>query len=541
MKKTAYSYIRFSSPEQAKGDSFRRQLSRTIEFCEKHDLQLSDTRFADLGVSGWTGKNIERGAMGDFLAAVKAGKIKPGSVLIVENFDRFSRLKPRVAYAKLGEIIETGVDVVTLEDGKIHTKETLDDFATLISSLAIMQRANEESSRKSSMIRASWAQKRKLAIADNKPLTNLCPMWLRPKADGSGFEIIPDRAKLVRRIFKMAKEGKGKREIMRIMNLEKIPVWGRARRWHETYLYLLLSGRQVLGELQPTFKREADGPVLKNYYPAVIEEATWAAVQRQRTRPTAGPATGVNNLFSGLLFDGYHPEHPMLFICQNRKNGYCYLQSDYARVDPLRWKAKRPRGAGRMKGGKTLSIKMIRYPLFEKHFLQHFENIDFHETMPVKTKSEASPLAQFEAEQAENTKALSNLIKALEGGKESALVMTQLEKREAAGKRLEKQIEVETLRLKHENHAADSFGEEQQRLAELIEATTTEARLALRSLFHRIVERIDIYAAGLFDVPDHLKTTVYPDRYGMMCYSIKLVGGHKMWIWWDGCQSWDEK
>jgi len=104
MKKTAYSYIRFSSPEQAKGDSFRRQLSRTVEYCEKHDLILSETRFQDLGVSGWTGKNIERGALGDFLIAVKAGKIPTGSVLIVENFDRFSRLKPRVAYAKLGEM-----------------------------------------------------------------------------------------------------------------------------------------------------------------------------------------------------------------------------------------------------------------------------------------------------------------------------------------------------------------------------------------------------------------------------------------------------
>src|SRR5690348_15507597 len=118
VKRHAYSYIRFSSAAQSDGDSFRRQWERTKEFCRNHNLDLADTRFEDLGVSGWTGKNIEKGALGDFIAAVKAGKIPKGSVLVVENLDRFSRLKPRKAYAKLAEIIENGVDVVTLEDGK---------------------------------------------------------------------------------------------------------------------------------------------------------------------------------------------------------------------------------------------------------------------------------------------------------------------------------------------------------------------------------------------------------------------------------------
>src|ERR1035441_8281842 len=121
VKRHAYSYIRFSSLEQAKGDSYRRQMARTEDFCKYHNLILNETRFEDLGVSGWTGKNIERGRLGDFIAAVKAGKIEKGAVLIVENLDRFSRLKPLEAYAKLGEIIKAGVSVVTLEDGKFHT------------------------------------------------------------------------------------------------------------------------------------------------------------------------------------------------------------------------------------------------------------------------------------------------------------------------------------------------------------------------------------------------------------------------------------
>ena len=46
--------------------------------------------------------------------------------------------------------------------------------------------------------------------------------------------------------------------------------------------------------------------------------------------------------------------------------------------------------------------------------------------------------------------------------------------------------------------------------------------------------------AGLLDVPDDFKTIVFPDRYGMPCYRISLVGSYKMRIWWDGTQLWQE-
>jgi hypothetical protein len=39
---TAYSYIRFSSLEQAKGDSPRRQTEMTAKWCERHGVKLSD-------------------------------------------------------------------------------------------------------------------------------------------------------------------------------------------------------------------------------------------------------------------------------------------------------------------------------------------------------------------------------------------------------------------------------------------------------------------------------------------------------------------
>jgi DNA invertase Pin-like site-specific DNA recombinase len=60
----AYSYLRFSTPEQMKGDSFRRQSTKAQEYASTHGLDLDDTlTFQDLGVSAFRGKNAEAGQL----------------------------------------------------------------------------------------------------------------------------------------------------------------------------------------------------------------------------------------------------------------------------------------------------------------------------------------------------------------------------------------------------------------------------------------------------------------------------------------------
>ena len=182
-----------------------------------------------MAVSGWTGENFEKGALGVFIAALKVGKIPKGSVLIVENGDRFSRLEPLEAYTKLGEIVKAGVDVVTLEDGKFHTANNYNEFTSFIVALVTMQRAHEESSRKSEMISAACEQKRKDAIAGKGILNGNCPPWLKVNADKTGYELRPERVAIVKRIIRLIKDGKGKREIARMLEAEKVPTWARIK------------------------------------------------------------------------------------------------------------------------------------------------------------------------------------------------------------------------------------------------------------------------------------------------------------------------
>ncbi|MDI7924944.1 recombinase family protein [Ferirhizobium litorale] len=88
----AYSYVRFSTPEQMRGDSFRRQLQAAERYALTNGLVI-DTKFTfhDLGVSAFRGMNKSVGMLGEFLSYVRSGDIAAGSYLLVENLDRVSR------------------------------------------------------------------------------------------------------------------------------------------------------------------------------------------------------------------------------------------------------------------------------------------------------------------------------------------------------------------------------------------------------------------------------------------------------------------
>src|SRR5262249_762698 len=80
---TAYRSIRFSSLEQAKGDSLCRQTESTREWCERNGIRLDEsTTLHDLGKSAYTGKhreNPDRNALAAFLKLVESGKVPRGS------------------------------------------------------------------------------------------------------------------------------------------------------------------------------------------------------------------------------------------------------------------------------------------------------------------------------------------------------------------------------------------------------------------------------------------------------------------------------
>jgi DNA invertase Pin-like site-specific DNA recombinase len=308
----AYSYLRFSTPEQSKGDSFRRQSTLARDYAERHGLALDDKlTFQDLGVSGFRGRNLEEGRLGDFLQAVRAGLVPRGSYLLVESLDRISRQAARRALRALESIVEEDITLVTLVDGKAYSRDSLDnDPMSLIMSLLIFIRANEESATKARRIKAAWEGKR--AKINDKPMTARVAGWLT--LDKAAGKIVVDegRAAVVRRVFEMTLRGIGQHKIAETLNAEGVGTFGGGAHWHRTYINKLLDSEATYGVFIPNKVEFIDGkrkriplaPV-EGYYPPVIDKETFECARSMRVdvrAPLRGRHAGgtVQNLFGGL-------------------------------------------------------------------------------------------------------------------------------------------------------------------------------------------------------------------------------------------------
>lgn len=293
MKGVAYSYLRFSTPEQALGDSRRRQLALAEDYARRHDLLLDQgLNFRDLGVSAFRGKNAREGGLRSFLDAVEHGLVPANSHLLVESLDRLSRNQILEAQGLFLQIITAGVTIVTLIDQRSYSTASLNANPTdLIISLVYMMRANEESSTKSMRLRAAWTARRDAPGACYHGLQ--CPAWLTGKADRSGYQTLPEKAAVVQRIYKEALAGDGLQTITRRLNTEGVPMFGRGNQqgkmWQRALIRHLLTTDLVIGTYTPCEAHVVNGKSRyvplnpkPGYYPAIIAIEDWEEIRRRR-------------------------------------------------------------------------------------------------------------------------------------------------------------------------------------------------------------------------------------------------------------------
>jgi len=302
-KKKAYSYIRFSTPEQLKGDSLRRQLESSRKYALEHNLVL-DESLRDLGVSAFKGKNATEGALKRFMELIDAGQVERGSILILESLDRLSRQQVFTALSLFSSILAAGVEIVTLADGQRYTADSINDVGQLVFSLISLSRAHDESAMKSKRAEASWDMRRQRAIEQKIPATGRAPYWLRLADNKQGFETIPERVAIVHRIFDMFTAGAGMRKIASTFNEQGVPVFGTSSMWYPSYITKVINNRAVLGEYQPKQNKVPLGEPITNYYPAIIPEDDFYKAQaiKKSKAPHASGRKGKSftNLFTGL-------------------------------------------------------------------------------------------------------------------------------------------------------------------------------------------------------------------------------------------------
>jgi DNA invertase Pin-like site-specific DNA recombinase len=347
----AFSYIRFSSPQQAQGGSLSRQASLSLAYCERKGLTLDDTlTLHDLGVSAFRGDNVREGALAAFLEGCRTGRIPSGSVLIVESLDRLSRDQIRPALQLFLALQDFGITIVTLAPEREYPPSATDALA-LIEPLIVFARAHEESAMKSHRRRDGWKQAKDRARKGGGPMMKTCPAWLEVTPEG--FAVKEEAAEAVRRIYAMARDGLGVHRICERLARDKVQPIGSKGRWVKAYVYRILNSPAAMGTYQPQ-KQEGkksipDGEPIPGHYPAVVEEEVWHAAQaaiqgragefgsggKFKKGGKASPAAGrkgaeETNLFTGLLRhatngEAMHIVHGLGRKGEGERRKYVYL------------------------------------------------------------------------------------------------------------------------------------------------------------------------------------------------------------------------
>lgn len=319
-----YSYTRFSTPEQAQGDSLRRQADGAARWVERknadraregrpHLILDERLRLHDLGVSAYRGANVAEGSeLGAFLFACRQGLVPVGSYLLVESLDRVSRMTPYMVQRLLVEIVEAGVTLATMNDNQeydLHRIST-DPMALLIS-LMVSWRAHEESKVKGQRLSEAWAEKRRrVREGEDAKLTGKCPAWLQWTPDG--WRERTPHADTVRRIYGLTRSGMGEHKIAALFNTEGVPIMGRGRMWHRSTVAKVLRSPAVIGTLVPGRMDHSGGKAerlleapIPNVFPPVVTDTDWLAVRalKDGKAPAVrgrGAKAPLSNILAGL-------------------------------------------------------------------------------------------------------------------------------------------------------------------------------------------------------------------------------------------------
>ncbi|WP_415878391.1 recombinase family protein [Methylomonas sp. TEB] len=502
----AFSYIRFSSTKQQTGDSVARQVRLSEEYAAKNGLELdADLNMRDLGISAYDRSNLEKGALGHFLRLVEEKRIPVGSYLLVESLDRLSRDKVMDALSIFTAILRAGIVIVTLSDNQVYSYEKANDnWASLIVSIAIMSRANEESAVKSQRVRSSWDAKR--LNASQKRLTRRCPYWLKPTDEKSGFEFIPERLEVVKRIFQMSLDGIGVATIVKTFNQEGVPTFSKkASGWQNSYIMKVLHSPAIYGDIHLQLQRDGETTpykVIHDYYPKVMTKEEWLLVASARAsrRTQGGVKKGkvLSNLFSGLLRCGY---------CGGPMNMGGYRED-------RKGKHKRLKYIFCSKARRGLGCRFIQwtYPDFEAMVLRFCKEIDFAQVIGIqqtsddeinraKLRLEEIKLETIDIQQRNET--LLNILERAGDGSTLETLLARMRTNENMLSALEsekKQIEIEVIRLTNSRVDAavqqNLILELMERLEKLEGNDLHLLRIRLSEAIKRVIARINTFPGG---------------------------------------------
>ncbi|MFL9600069.1 recombinase family protein [Aeromonas dhakensis] len=300
----AWLYARFSSNQQADGDSINRQLKAAQRWCDANGVELQQTGFRDLGVSGW--KSIKRPMFEQLIKAMSEGKIQSGSYVLFESTDRLSRR----GWRHTQELIRTitcvyDCKLVILDKGQVYTKENVNDVVQNILLMVAADMAEKESQRKSDLVAAAYKSKRQDGDVSR------WPYWI-DKTD-NGF-VLNENAETIRLIIALRLKGVGALGIAAELNRRGIKS-SRGSNWGHTSIRVVLSNSALYGtkdfySMKTVKQFDEHGEEIKitenklvssqpDVFPSLCDFTTWEQIQIKGEKPGR---KGQSSPFHNMLF-----------------------------------------------------------------------------------------------------------------------------------------------------------------------------------------------------------------------------------------------
>ncbi|MGL4843812.1 MAG: recombinase family protein [Aeromonas veronii] len=363
-------YSRFSSAQQADGDSLRRQTERAERFCQSNGLTLSDLTFQDLGISGWQAKR--RDGLESLIGAVESGRIPAGSFVLVEAADRLSRRGFRHVLQLVERLVSTKCKFVTIENGQVYDEKNIDSLASALPLMISADLAKQESDRKSERLRAVKTNKRKERVIQGNQ-----PFWISLK-DGKPF--LNEHAKIARRIVDLRLQGRAAATIAKTLNEEGIKSV-RGSDWYAAPIRRMLENTILYGA--KTYFEARDGEVkpvetVAGTYPAIctFEEFKQITTQNKEVgRKQAGPFSGLLKCSCGRALVIKQIRNGSVYrVCTGKVAGVCNQDGYYRDIDPILLRVLRDVKVARAAGGIVGEVDNTELKIQELE--QEIENLE---------------------------------------------------------------------------------------------------------------------------------------------------------------------
>ncbi len=328
----AVMYCQYSYSMKRNKDSNATKSKSAKKWCQDNDAKLLSVNL-DSKTAGFRHDSSAVDVLSFILEEIDAGSVPKNAYLLIDSIENLNRDQLASAVAKVQCILDKGINIVTLRDGKIITPRSSSDVDELMIMVISLFHAYEESKTKSSRASSTWKAKRERVENGKKPKLR-SPQWVNYDEEIQEY-ILNDKSESVEKVFEIYLELGSVNSTARQLNEERVKTIGSSKIWSSSTVNAVLKSKSTYGELDAKSIKE------EHFFPAVITKDTFyqaqSLLQRNSNNTGIGRNKGTSNVLTGIATCGvcgaplYMHGKNRLRASDNQIENYKYLTCSTSR------------------------------------------------------------------------------------------------------------------------------------------------------------------------------------------------------------------